>query len=217
MNNIRDFLSGHKVLEEVNSPINGKLTVVKDIVWGTYIKTGNLAQSGGVVDKVWNTTLKKLAKKKKDVDTCLILGLGGGGMVKVVEKYWPEAKIVGVDIDPVFVNLGRKYMDLDDREVDIVIEDAYKYVTRNNKKANKYDLVCVDVYVGDRVPEKFKSKEFVEMVKALLSKDGYAVFNRLYSGDERVEAMKFLDSLKEVFDKVETVHPEANIMFICNN
>ncbi len=214
MSNVRDFLSGHKVLEEVDSPINGKLTVVKDIAWGTYIKTGNLSQSGGVVDKVWNTTLKKLAKNKKDIDTCLILGLGGGGMVKIVKKYWPETKIVGVDIDPVFVNLGRKYMDLDDREVEIVIKDAHKYLTNNS---NKYDLICVDVYVGDRVPEKFRSVEFVGLVKKTLSKNGVAIFNRLYSGDERNQAMKFLDSLKEVFNKTETVHPEANIMFICSN
>ena len=215
MNNIRNFLSGHKVLKEVDSPINGKLTVVKDIAWGTYIKTGNLSQSGGVVDKVWNTTLKKLAKnKKKDIDTCLILGLGGGGMIKIVKKYCPETKIVGVDIDPVFVNLGRKYMDLDNYEVDIVIEDAHKYLKNNS---NKYDLVCVDVYVGDRVPEKFKSIGFVSLVNKTLSENGVAIFNRLYSGDERSQAMKFLDSLKEVFNKVDIVHPEANIMFICSN
>jgi len=115
----------------------------------------------------------------------------------------------------VFVNLGRKYMDLDDREVEIVIKDAYKFVQESINSKNKYDLICIDVYVGDTVPEKFKSREFVEMVRALLSKDGHAGLNRLYSGDERGQAMKFLEKIKKVFSKVEVFHPEANIMFVC--
>ena len=211
---MKDFLSGKKILEEVHSDVNGKLTVVKDFAWGTYIKTGSLSQSGGVVNNVWNTSLKELAKSKKDINNCLILGLGGGGMIKIINKYWMNVEIVGVDVDPVIVDLGKKYMKLDEYDIKIVIEDASLFVIEEKK--NKYDLVCVDVYVQDAVPKKFTQKQFIKDVKKLLSQNGVVIFNRLYYGDEKIKAVNFRHKLREVFDHVETVYPEANIMFICN-
>ena len=59
-----DFLTGTKILEEVDSPINGRLTVVQDLAWGVYIKAGGLTQSGGVAKKVWETTLKRIKNQE---------------------------------------------------------------------------------------------------------------------------------------------------------
>ena len=64
MNKTLDFLTGIKILEEVESLINGKLAVVRDLAWGTYIKGGGLTQSGGVAEKVWKTSLKEVKGKR---------------------------------------------------------------------------------------------------------------------------------------------------------
>src|SRR3990172_2235063 len=142
MNKTLDFLAGIKVLEEVESPINGKLTVVRDLAWGTYIKGGGLTQSGGVAEKVWRSSLNKVKGEAHVVKECLILGLGGGGIAKIVRKNWPQTKIVGVDIDPIIVDLGKKYLGLDKLDVEIVIQDARDYITNNSKlsKALPYRL-----------------------------------------------------------------------------
>ena len=218
MNKTLDFLAGIKVLEEVESPINGKLTVVRDLAWGTYIKGGGLTQSGGVAEKVWRTSFNKVKGEAYVVKECLILGLGGGGIAKIVRKNWPQTKIVGVDIDPIIVDLGKKYLGLDKLGVEIIIQDAFVFLTSDQSPiTNHYDLVCIDMYVGDKVPEKFEIEDYIHLVGRLLARDGVVVFNRLYYAEKRKEAEEFHRKLIHIFKKVRPVYPEANVMYVCSN
>jgi len=209
-----DFSLGTKVLEEVKSPINGKIKVVKNLAFGTHIQVENLTQSGGLVEDIWKQTLRQIPNTKYEIRNCLILGLGGGSAAKLVRKFWPEAKITGVDIDPVMVKMGRKYMGLDKAEVDIQIQDALRFCELCTMN---YELIIVDLYKGHEVPEKFQSENYIQLVRTVLASGGVAVFNRLYYGKKRPEAMKFGKKLEKVFSKVEYFYPEANVMFICYN
>ena len=214
---VSDFLSGVKVLEEVASPINGKIHVVRSLGLGTYIQADGLTQSGGVVYEIWKSALKKIKNlKNEEPKNCLILGFGGGTAAGLIRRFWPDAKITGVEIDPIMVELGRRYLKLEEAGVNILIEDAYKFVVQNSKlKTQNYDLILVDLYVGYEVPEKFESDNYVHLVRSLLARGGVAVFNRLYFGEKRKEAEKFGGKLEKVFSKVERVFPEANVMFVC--
>ena len=207
-------LSGIKVLEEINSPINGKLEVVRDIFFGTYIKGGGLPQSGGLALKIWIKPLKKVNKLKPEIENILILGLGGGGIVKKIRSFWPDSKITGVEIDPIIVSLGERYLGLNKSDVNIKISDAKRFINSAIKKKQKYDLVLVDIYVKDQVPKEFGTSEFVNEIKSILTKEGMAVFNRLYGG-RKEEVSEFYNKLQEVFPEIQRVFPEANIMFIC--
>jgi hypothetical protein len=210
---IADFLGGVRVLEEVDSPINGKITVLRDLAWGTYIKGGGLTQSGGIVRKVWNFALESVGGNQ--FRKVLVIGLGGGSVAMLASKFWPEAEITGVDLDPLMVGLGKKYLGLDEKKVKIVIGDGAEVVKEKVAAGEKFDLVCVDTYVGDEFPKKFESVEFLEGVKNLLFEGGAAVFNRLYYGEKRPEAEKFEKRLERIFGSVERVYPEANVMFVC--
>ena len=213
MKNLADFLIGKKILEEIDSPINGKLIVMQDITWGTHIIAGNITQSGGVAKKVWNTTLSKIKKQKPDINNCLILGLGGGSVANIINNNWENINITGVDIDPVIVELGKKYLDINNiNNLNIIITDAYKYCNNN---INKYDLICVDTYVGDKFPEKLEDIKFLNNIKKLLAKNGIVIFNRLYYGEKRLEANKFEKKLLNIFSNVKRIYPEANVMFVC--
>jgi len=209
------ILSGQKVLEEVTSAINGKIRAVKSLGLGTYIQAEGLTQSGGVVNAIWKGTLSKAAKLKKSAGSCLILGLGGGSAAKFVKKYWPKAKITGVDIDPIMVRLGQKYLGLSG--VSVVIKDANDFAKSATRNSQKYDIVLVDIYRADKVPGEFEQDDFLIRVKGLLAQGGIAIFNRLYFGEKRPEAMRFAAKLEAVFPNVEYFHPEANVMFLCYN
>jgi hypothetical protein len=217
MGKLEHFLAGVKILEEVESPINGKLTIVRDLAWGVHIKGGGLTQSGGVVNKVWNTSLKETRKRKSTVKKCLILGLGGGGVTKIIKKHWKRAVITGVEIDPIMINLGEKHMGLKESGVKVVNDDAMKFVEGQTKKKERYDLILVDMYVGDTIPEKFTTASFYKMTKKLLENNGVIIVNRLYYGKKRKLADRAHEGLKRVFPKITTVFPEANIMYICSN
>lgn len=213
MNKLIDFLGGVKVVEEVESPINGKISVIRSFAFGTYMQVGGLTQTGGVVNDVWRKSIKKISNFKFKVDNCLVLGLGGGGNAGIVRSIWNDSKIVGVDIDPMMVGMGKKYFHLDEIKIDIKISDAENFLLQNRGK--RYNLVLVDLYVGDNYPSKFESDEFIISVKNSLEVGGIAIFNRLYYGEKRKHAVKFLSKLEKIFSNVDVVYPEANVMYIC--
>lgn len=213
---------GSKILEQRHSEINGDIKVVKSLGLGTYIQVEGLTQSGGVVSDVWEQTLKKI-KSQYDLSdgqritfkNCLILGFGGGSAGKLVEKYFPGVRITGVDIDPLMIDLGRKYLNLG--EYKVVIKDAMDFVEEEIKYDRKYDLILVDTYLGQNYPEKFEKISFVNSIGRILKDNGIAVFNRLYWDEKKDLAHEFEKRLEEVFDSVDRFYPEANLMLICRS
>ena len=205
----------NRVLKEVNSSINGKVVVMKTLGLGTYLQVDGLTQSGGVVSTVWKQTLRKVKRQKKDIQKVLILGLGGGSAVKLVKKYFPFAIITGVEIDPVMVDLGCEYLNLDRKEIKIIIDDAYKVVEKLEKRKRHFDLIIVDMYIGYEVPEKFEKTPFLKRIKKLLRKSGIVIFNRLYFAENRSKAIHFAEKLDKVYSSVDYIYPEANVMLVC--
>lgn len=216
MGKISEFLTGIKVLQTENSPINGDVAVVKSIAFGTYLQVGGLTQSGGIIKTIWSKSLRKVQIVKKNVGNVLVLGLGGGSIIQVLQKNWPAAKITGVDIDPVMVKLGQKHLGFHGEGTKVVISDASQFVRSKSKSDVKFDLVCIDLYLGDEFPKKFESTDFILSVKKILNKSGIVVINRLYYGKKRAESLKFGEFLEKFFSKVEVVYPEANVMYICS-
>lgn len=196
---------GTKILEERDSKFNGHLKVVRTFGMGNYIQAEGLTQSGGIVESIWKSTLKQI--KENEINSILILGLGGGTLAKLLRKKYPNAKITGVEIDPLMIELGRKYLDLDKYDIDIKIEDTNKF------KFDEYDLVIVDMYSGDNFPKEFESEEFLMK----LSKFPIVIINRLYYGDKRPDTVRFGNKLEKIFKKVVWHYPEANLMFILRN
>ncbi len=211
-----DFLNGVTEIEDVESVYNGRVSVVRDLAWGTYIKAGGLTQSGGVAKKVWKTALKKVKNQMPDVRSSFILGLGGGSVADLIKKYWEGAEVTGVDIDSVMVDLGKKYLKMPE-DTEIIIGDAEKEVKSKRLEGKSFDLICVDIYAGDNFPEKFQTDDFLMAVYSLLNKSGVIVFNRLYYGEKRKEAYKFGEKLERMFGNVDRFYPEANVMFVITN
>jgi spermidine synthase len=202
-----NFLKPTVLLEERDSKFNTRVLVKKSWGLGTYLEVGGLTQSGGILNTIWRSTFRKINRKKLHVKSCLVIGLGGGSVVKWVKKYWPKVILTAIDIDPVMVELGQKYLKLGDYLVKVVIGDGLKFKKRG------YDLVIIDTYIGDNYPPGFESEKFLKS----LEKEKYVLFNRLYFGDKRAQAMKFGEKLKKHFKKVDYIYPEANLMFFCSN
>ncbi len=201
---------GTTILEERESKYNGHLRVVRTFGMGNYIQAGGLTQSGGIVESIWKSTLKRIAvREKRIVKNILILGLGGGTLAKLLRKKYPEAKITGIEIDPIMIELGKKYLKLDDYNIDIKVADVNSY----NLYTNRFDLVIVDMYSGDNFPKEFESEEFLKK----LSKFPTVIINRLYYGDKRPDTVRFGNRLEKIFKKVVWHYPEANLMFILRN
>lgn len=203
-----------QILAEAESPINGKIQVIKTFE-GIRIVAGGISQSGWLVEKVWKAALKRIKKERPNVSNVCVLGLGGGSALKLINKYWPGAKITGVDIDPVMIDLGKKFLDLDKvSNLEIINSDAGRWVGDKVKAKRSFDLILIDLYTGVRIPEQFKEADFLEKIKKILSEGGVVAFNHLYSPQEREDAHKLHGRLRQVFSAVVSIQPEANIIFI---
>lgn len=75
----------------------------------------------------------------------LLLGLGGGSAARVVRALAPRARITAVEIDPRVVRLAREWFDLDELGVEIVVDDARRFLARSRRR---FDAVLEDVFVG---------------------------------------------------------------------
>lgn len=214
--NLEDFLVGRKVLAKTHSKINGDIEVIREFAWGTYIQVGGLTQSGGVLESVWSASLKYIAGKPDyHPRNLLVIGLGGGTLPKLAKGFWPKIEITGVDIDPIMIDLGKKYLNLDKYKVNTIIADGQDYIQKMIKTKKKFDLICIDTYVGSSYPKKFESQEFINSTKKIVSKKGYIIFNRLYYGEKKENANRFEKMLLKNFSQVVRIYPKANVMFVC--
>lgn len=201
------------VVEKVESPHNGTIEIVRDLS-GTRILVGGISQSGWLLKRVWKTALRKLKKDGFVPQKVLLLGVGGGSVVELIEGFWADAKTTGVEIDPLMIELGKKYLKLGKApNLEIEIGDAIEWLTHNKAK---FDLVLIDLYVGSKIPEKFKSEKFIKLVEHSLSGSGVAAFNHLYSSLEKEDAHKLEGKLRKVFGVITRVQPEANIIYLCH-
>lgn len=205
------------VVEEVESEYNGTIQVVRDFS-GVRILAGGVSQSGWLVKSVWNSALRKIKQYLPEAGDVLILGLGGGSVAGLVQNYWSKANVTGVDIDPVMVDLGRKYLGLGNvARLDVVIGDASRWVKKSAKDKCSFNLILVDLYEGGEMPKQFKTDKFIKDLVKICKKGGAITFNHLYSGGEREDAHAFEKALRGLFPTIIRVYPEANVVYVCFN
>ena len=127
----RKLVLGKKLIETIDSPINGKINIYRSWCW-PILEVGDLEQSGPFIAGIWKKALKNVQKfKSLKVQSVLILGLGAGTAARLVNRFWPEAKITGVEIDSKIIKLGKKYFDLDKiPNLKIICADAVKWLQK---------------------------------------------------------------------------------------
>ncbi len=216
-NILQKFFRGYSVVERVESEINGLIEIREDLFWKRRLLAGGISQSGYSVERLWQKPIKRVREKGDQVRNCLILGLGAGSVAKVIHSYFPEAKIIGIEIDPLMIKMGKKHLGLSTvKNLEIRIGDAILIIDQKSLTKKQFDLILVDLYLGEKVLAKAKTIEFVKRVKKFLSPSGRIIFNRLYYGEKKKEVHQFESRLRKIFSRVEPLRVSANIFFVCS-
>ncbi len=193
-----------KVISEFNSKYSGQILVKQD--WThKYVTTGNLTQSGGLVRDVWQPVIKKFARKNK---SWLILGLATGTVARLIPQ---PAQMLGIEIDPVMIEIGKKYFDLDNiPNLKILKLDAKDYLL---KTKDKFDFILVDLYLGDQLSSFLYSPKYL---KKLRKAGKTVIINHLfYDDDKRKKAQELINKLKVIFQDIRLHRILTNLMIIC--
>ena len=205
------FSNFPRIVHRLISPISGEIIVKEQLGQHTLLVEG-IPQSGGIVAQIWKKGVKKLPNLGK-VPNVLLLGLGGGTVVNLLKKRWPQTRILAVEIDPQIVVIGRTYFGLDKIPgLKIITDDAFKVVS--GKKAGieegKFDLVLVDVYLGKKLPGFVGEEDFISQLKKLLSSKGIIVFNYLLDEVGKETVGSFEGKVKKIFPKMSVLQTASN-------
>lgn len=161
-----------RVIAKAHSPISGNIRVVEG--WGfRHLSTDSIQHSGGIVREIWTKTLKSHAAPHA---SWLVLGVAGGSVVHYLSRHLSPSRIVGVEIDPIMVDLGKRYFGLDTvPNFEIITADAFQYIQDCREK---FDFIVVDLFGSDSPPEFVYSPTFIQTLKRC----GKTVFiNHLYA------------------------------------
>jgi spermidine synthase len=127
----------------------------------------------------------------------LVIGLGGGTLPHALEQLLPEANIDVVEIDPAVQRVAEQYFAFrPDARVRVYQEDGRAYVRRMLRTDLRYQLIMLDAYDHQYIPEHMLTREFLEEVRSLLAPGGVVAANtfsssRLYQNESVTYASVF--------------------------
>jgi len=127
----------------------------------------------------------------------LVIGLGGGTLVDALQRTLPDAAIDAVELDPAVVRVAKAYFDFQPGpRTHVHEEDGSVFVKRALRAGRRYDLVMLDAYDHEYIPEHMLTREFLEEVKGILAPHGVVAANtfsgsRLYDHESATYAAVF--------------------------
>jgi len=156
-----------------DSTINEELEVVW-IKGKKLLNTKGTNYSYGGLQEVLNFGLDEIPIS--NIKSVLVLGMGGGCVVKSLrKKYQYKHKVVGVEIDPVVIEIAKnEFHLLQDKKVELIHADAEEYIAKTKEK---FDLIIVDLFIDVKVPPQFYTQEFWKNVATSVNANGFVLFN----------------------------------------
>lgn len=127
----------------------------------------------------------------KDAKQILLLGMGGGSVITSLRNQFNfQRKIIAVEFDQKIIELAETEFGISaHHKLDIKYEDALSYVENCQ---TDFDLIIIDLFIDDKVPEKFYKRMFWQNIQRILSAKGSILFN----AGLKTDTDKFLTKLK---------------------
>ena len=133
----------------------------------------------------------------------LIVGLGGGAMVRFLTHHEPQVRIDAVEIDPAVVRLADEYFGVrSGGNVRVYTADGVEFV---ESTTDRYDLIFMDAFLRPSsdtdttgVPTSLKTQEFLGRLKQALAPGGVVAFNV----NEHDSMADDIAAVADVFDHV---------------
>ena len=127
----------------------------------------------------------------------LIIGLGGGTLPRALTRIVPNAKLDVVEIDPAVTRVARQFFEFKpDERTNVIEADGRVFVKRAQREGRQYDIIMLDAFDHEYIPEHLLTREFLQEVAAILSPQGVLAANtfsssRLYDHESVTYAAVF--------------------------
>jgi spermidine synthase len=108
----------------------------------------------------------------------VILGLGGGSLVKFCRKHLPETRVTVVEIDAAVIALREQFaIPPDDEWLRVVHADAATHVADMVQAGERTEVLLVDAYDRRGMARSVTARQFLEQSRCVLGDAGVFVMN----------------------------------------
>jgi len=211
--NIFTGLLSPKVIYETESKYNGNIKVVEfgDV---RRLVVDNISQSisphSPHTHKLyWGKMLHLLKENFTHLNEVLLLGLGGATLVHLIHQEFPDVTTTSVEIDQTMVDIANNYFNLSAVANNrVIVDDALRVVIEPSSfdvRENQFNVVIVDIYVGEKYPDLGKTGNFIGNLKKLVAPEGMIIFNRIYREHHQEDVNIFIEYVSEFFSDVKSL------------
>ncbi|WP_026511203.1 MULTISPECIES: spermidine synthase [unclassified Butyrivibrio] len=202
------FKSADKHIEIRDTIENGR--AVRLLLCDNVRESGMYLDKYGDRDPLFNymKTLKLMVAHHKGLNNCLLFGGGGFVIPKLYLKDHPERRITVVEVDAGYVELAKKFFDLDlsDKRITVKIQDGYEFIrdfnfSGNSLSVSKYDLVIFDAYTGSEVSKTILSEYALKSVYSMMNPGGIYALNMINEAPDVISMQTHMTNsiLKTIF------------------
>jgi len=158
---------------------------------------------------------EKMVLKGWTYDSVLVLGFALGSIPKMLEgNFKLNLTYTGVEIDDVIIDLVSDYVVSElNSPIELIHTDASIFL---QSCQDKFDLICIDLFIDDVIPDQFKQIEFIELVQQRLNPGACLLYNMLgdYQSDKMNAETYHKDIFSKVFPKSILFHTGTNYILI---
>jgi spermidine synthase len=128
-----------------------------------------------LTDGVWDGYLVvPFAARTDPPERIAVLGNAAGTTARAYGHYFPETEIDGVEIDAKLTELGKRFFDLNNPNLEVFHEDARPWL---DDADGGYDVIMVDAYRQPYIPFYLATREFFELARDRLAPGGAVIVN----------------------------------------
>jgi spermidine synthase len=215
LNYLMSFVTG-KIIETASGHPNPYLEV--QLINGRYVlNTHKVNYSFGNLHKVFREAFRLVHIERYSIRTVLVLGFGAGSIASILlDEYGIPCTVTGVEADAQVIRLYEKYFRRTGHPVNVVNEDAFQFMKVNR---DTFDLIVIDIFVDDVVPEIFETGEFLVMLKNASPPGGLTIFNKMVHDEASGESAERLGKRMKGIWEESRIYPmkkfRSNRMFVC--
>ena len=166
-------------IEKRHSQINGTLEV--SLHRGEWkLSTRNAVYSFGRFYTSYKSAFYQLDISNFQAQNLLLLGVVMGSIVQLLANHPTLREITAVDIDPVIMDLAKKYWPDNDNKFKTTFNtsDALDWLEKHDKN-QKFDLVLADIFIDDITPERMLTTHFLALLKKVLAPKGMLIYSKI--------------------------------------
>lgn len=165
----------------------------------------------------FTTAFEALDMQRFNPESVLILGLGLASVPYILEtKYKKLPYYTAVELDEEVIYLAEKYrLGSMQSSVQCIAADAEVFVSICQ---DSFDLIVIDLFIDDVIPEAFLSLTFMEQISELLEDGGLLMFNHLGMNESQEQQVdKYMEEvLLKIFPGASYI-PTRNNRILLNH